>query len=384
MGETGFAFHVDAASTLGYTGQVRSQTKLIKPVSAIAVFDLLAPRKLARTVSAFALGFAASQSDVDAQGSTLAAIKDRDVLVCGVDTGLAGFAEQDDRGRWRGFEIDLCHAYAAVFLGDQTKVEFVPLTTADRLDAVIEGQVDILLRNTSWTFARDAGLPVSFAGTYYFDGQGFLVPSDLGVTSARELDGARVCVQPETTTALNLADYSAAYGVSFEPVLVGTPGGGLETYLAGRCDAFTSDVSALAGLRAALEDRDAHAILPDIISKEPLGPVVSNGDQDFAQAVEWVLHALIAAEEFGVTAETVREAAADPRSPEIARLLGQDGATGAALGLDAGFAVRAIAARGHYGEIFQRNLGEDSELGLSRGLNAQWTQGGLMYAPPFR
>ncbi len=353
-------------------------------MSGFAVFDILAPRKLTRTVSAFALGFAASQSDVDAIGSTLAHIEERDRLVCGVDTGLAGFAEQDGNGNWSGFEIDLCHAYAAAFLGDPDKVEFVPLTTADRFDAVMDGRVDILLRNTSWTFARDARLPVSFAGTYYHDGQGFLIPSDLGVTSARELDGARVCVQPETTTALNLADYGEAYQVSFETVLVDTPVGGLETYLAGGCDAFTSDVSALAGLRAGLEERDAHVILPDVISKEPLGPVVSSGDVQFAEAVEWVLYALIAAEEFGITAEAAEGAAETARSPEVVRLLGGEGALGEALGLDADFAVRAISARGHYGEMFERNLGADSALGLSRGLNAQWTQGGLMYAPPFR
>lgn len=358
--------------------------KLIKIVSGLPVFDLFAPRKLARTVSAFALGFAASQSDVDAMSSKLAQIEDRGRLVCGVDTGLAGFAEQDENGTWRGFEVDLCHAYAAAFLGDPERVEFVPLTTADRFDAVLTDQVDILLRNTSWTFARDASLPVSFAGTYYHDGQGFLVPADLGVTSVRELDGARVCVQPETTTALNLADYGEAYGVSFQTVLVDTPAGGLDTYLAGQCDAFTSDVSALAGLRAALEERDQHAILADVISKEPLGPVVSSGDPDFVEAVEWILHALIAAEEFGVTADAVEGARVDPRTPEIARLLGEEGALGEALGLDSDFAVRAIAARGHYGEMFERNLGTQSELRLSRGLNAQWTEGGLMYAPPFR
>jgi general L-amino acid transport system substrate-binding protein len=353
-------------------------------VSGLPVFDILAPRKLARTVSAFALGFAASQSDVESAGSKLAEISARGFLTCGVDTGLAGFAEQDEEGDWSGFEVDLCHAYAAAFLGDAERVEFVPLTTADRFEAVIEGRVDIILRNTSWTFSRAASLPVRFAGTYYFDGQGFLVPTDLGVTSARELDGARICVQPETTTALNLLDYADAYAVSFETVFVETPSEGLETYIDGGCDAFTSDVSALAGLRAPLEDRDAHAILADVISKEPLGPVVAAGDIEFAQAVEWVLYALIAAEEFGITEDTVQAIAEAPTGPEAGRLLGAEGALGEGLGLDADFAVRAIMARGHYGEIFERNLGEDSPLGLSRGLNAQWTQGGLMYAPPFR
>ncbi len=333
----------------------------------------------------FALGFTAAQSDIDAAGSALAQIRDRGELICGVDTGLAGFAVQDaGSGVWTGFEIDLCHAYAAAFLGDAERVRFVPLTTADRLEAVVEGRIDILLRNTSWTFSRDAALPVHFAGTYYFDGQGFLAPADLGVTSARELDGARICVQPETTTALNLEDYGAAYQVSFETVLVETPAAGLSAYLQGACEAFTSDVSALAGLRAGLEDPDSHVILPDIISKEPLGPVTASADADFAKAVEWVLYALIAAEEFGVTAASAAEAAETARSPQVRRLLGAEGAEGEAIGLDADFAVRAIEARGNYGEIFNRNLGDDSPLGLSRGLNAQWTQGGLLYAPPFR
>ena len=354
-------------------------------VTGSAVFDLFAPRRLARAATVFALGFAAAQSDLEAAGSMLTQIRERGVLVCGVDTGLAGFAEQDERtGEWRGFEVDLCHAYAAAFLGEADQVRFVPLTTLDRLDALAAGRVDILLRNTSWTLSREADLPVRFAGTYYFDGQGFLAPLDLGVSSARELNGARICVQPETTTALNLADYASAYDVSFETVFVDTPAQAVEVYGAGGCDAYTSDVSALAGLRAGLEDADAHAILPDIISKEPLGPVVASGDPEFAQAVEWVLYALIAAEEFGVTGADVAQAEDGARTPQRRRLLGDDGALGEAMGLDADFARRAIAARGHYGEIFARNLGEDSALGLSRGLNAQWTQGGLLYAPPFR
>ncbi len=353
-------------------------------MSVSQVFDLFAPRKLARTMSAFALGFAASQSDVDAAGSKLAEINARGVLTCGIDTGLAGFAIQDDDGRWSGFEVDLCHAFAAALLGDSEQVRFISLTTADRFDALTNGQIDILLRNTSWTFARDAALPVTFAGTYYFDGQGFLVPSDLGVTSARELDGAKVCVQPETTTALNLYDYAQAYQVRFQTVYVETPADGLDAYLSGSCDAFTSDVSALAGLRAPLENRESHAILADIISKEPLGPVVAAGDPQFAEAVEWILYALIAAEEFGITAELAPTALETRTTPEAVRLLGGEGALGEALGLDAQFALRAISARGHYGEIFARNIGTESELGLSRGLNAQWTEGGLMYAPPFR
>ena len=348
-----------------------------------APFDAFTPRRLARAAAAFALGFAASQSDIAAGGATLADIRERGVLNCGVDTGLSGFAEQLD-GAWSGFEVDLCHAYAAAFLGDPEAVRFVPLTTAERFDALLDGRADILLRNTSWTFARDAQRDVAFVGTYYYDGQGFLVPADLGVSSARELDGARVCVMPATTTALNLDDYETTYGLSFTRTLVDTPADGVAAYAQGECDAFTNDVSSLAGLRGSLEDPDAHLILPDIISKEPLGPVVRSGDARFTEAARWVLFALIAAEEYGVTAQNASEQAVSARNPEVLRLLGVSQNLGASLGLSPDFALNAIEARGHYGEIFDRHLGADSPLGLTRGLNDQWTRGGLLYAPPFR
>ncbi len=349
-----------------------------------ALLDAFAPRRLARAAAAFALGFAASQSDIAAGGATLADIRERGVLKCGVDTGLAGFAEQNDAGAWRGFEVDLCHAYAAAFLGDPEAVRFVPLTTAERFDALREGRADILVRNTSWTFARDARQDVTFVGTYYYDGQGFLVPEDLGVSSARELDGARICVMPATTTALNLDDYEATYALSFDRTLVETATAGIEAYAQGRCEAFTNDVSSLAGLRRALDDPSAHLILPDIISKEPLGPVVRSGDARFAEAAQWVLFALIAAEEYGVTADNAAERAASAGNPKVLRLLGARDDIGAALGLSPDFALQAIQARGHYGEIFERHLGADSPLELRRGLNDQWTRGGLLYAPPFR
>lgn len=348
-----------------------------------AILDVFRPRRLARAATAFALGFAASQSDLNAIGGTLVEIRERGVLRCGVDTGLAGFAEQLD-GEWRGFEVDLCHAYAAAFLGDAEAVVFVPLTTSERFEALQDGRADILLRNTSWTFARDAQRSVSFVGTYYYDGQGFLAPADLGVASARELDGARICVMPATTTALNLDDYAQTYGMSFEPVFVETPGAGLGAYSQGRCEAFTNDVSSLAGLRGRLDEPQSHAILPDVISKEPLGPVVRSADRDFVEAARWVLFALIAAEEYGVTSMNAAQQAETARNPEIRRLLGSEGAFGATLGLSPDFALDAVRARGNYGEIFERNLGADSPLELRRGLNDQWTRGGLLYAPPFR
>ncbi|MGX6647664.1 amino acid ABC transporter substrate-binding protein [Maricaulaceae bacterium MS644] len=349
-----------------------------------SLFDLFAPRRLARAAATFALGFTAAQSDLETFGSTIQEVRERGALLCGVDTGLEGFAENRDGEGWVGFEVDLCRAYAAALLGDESRVRFVPLTTEERFEALLDGRADILMRNTSWTFARDAELPVTFAGTYYYDGQGFLAPADLGVSSARELAGARICVQPATTHLLNLDDYAQTYGLSFEPVLVSTPGEGLTAYMEGRCDAYTSDVSALAGARSRLADPELHVILPDIISKEPLGPVVASRDPRFAEAARWVLNALIAAEEYGVTAQNAAELASSAGSPEVRRLLGAEGAIGEALLLDSDFALNAVSARGNYGEIFARHLGEDSALGLRRGLNAQWTQGGLLYAPPFR
>jgi general L-amino acid transport system substrate-binding protein len=384
MDQACIAFHVDGASTVRYTLQgLILLSKAALEMNPASLFDAFTPRRLARAATAFALGFAASQSDVSEVSGALAEIRERGELRCGVDTGLAGFAEQRG-GAWRGFEVDLCHAYAAAFLGDPEAVSFVPLTTAERFEALQDGRADILLRNTSWTFARDARRDVAFVGTYYYDGQGFLVPADLSVASARELDGARICVMPATTTALNLDDYAATYGLSFETVLVETPRLGLEAYEQGRCEAFTNDVSSLAGLRRSLQSPGDHVILPDVISKEPLGPVVRAGDGRFAEAARWVLFALIAAEEYGVTAANAAQQAASSRNPEVRRLLGAEDEIGAALGLAPDFALQAIQARGHYGEIFERHLGADSPLELRRGLNDQWTRGGLLYAPPFR
>ncbi|MFN3835185.1 MAG: amino acid ABC transporter substrate-binding protein [Glycocaulis sp.] len=346
-------------------------------------FDFIMPRRMARAAAAFAMGFTVSQSQMEHVGSQLGEIRERGHVRCGVDIGLAGFATQDESGNWSGFEIDLCRAYGAAFLGDSARVRFVPLTTADRLEALSAGEVDILLRNTTWTLSRDAQPHVSFAGVYYYDGQGFLVPRDLRITSALELDGARLCVLRNTTTAANIADYAVTHGLNLTMVEFGTARAATNAYGRGQCDALTSDVSALAGMRMTLAEPEAHVILPDFISKEPLSVVVASRDQKFADAARWVLHALIAAEEYGVTAANAAELATSSPSVEVRRLLGSEGALGEGLGLDAGFALRAIQARGHYGEIFARNLGPEPGLGLQRGLNDQWTRGGLLYAPPF-
>jgi len=353
-------------------------------VTPKTILDLMSPRRLTRALTAMLIGFAAVQSQDSAIGSRLEQIRERGVLQCGVDSGLAGFATRNEDGRWEGFEADLCRAYAAALLGDARAARFTPLTTVARFDALANGEVDLLLRNTSWTLARDAAQPVTFVGVYYHDGQGFLAPADLAVASARELDGARICVQRATTSALNLVDYADRFGLTFTPVEADTARDALAAYAAGECDAFTNDISSLAGLRLELDDPEAHALLPDVISKEPLGPVVPADDPQFEKAVRWVLLALIAAEEHGVTRDAVAALAADPPTPEIARLLGAEGALADSLGLDAEFALRAVRTTGHYGELFDAHLGAGSPLGLERGLNAQWNEGGLLYAPPFR
>lgn len=349
-----------------------------------SLFRLMDPRRITRGAAAFAMGFTVSQSDVELSLSHIQAVRDYGAVRCGVDTGLPGFAIEDDSGDWSGFEVDLCRAYAAAFLGQPDQIEIYPLTAVERFHALESGQVDILLRNTSWTLSRATQRDIRFTGVYYYDGQGFVVPADLGLTSAQELSGARICVEPGTTSALNLEDYAQRFGLNFTIVSVEAQQDAREAYQSGECDAFTTDISRLAGFRASLEASDQHIILPDVISKEPLSPVVRSGDSRFALATEWVLMALIAAEEYGVTAENAADLASSPSRPEIGRLLGSDPELVKSIGLDEGFALRAIAAGGHYGQMFDRHLGAQSELGLSRGLNAQWNQGGLMYAPPFR
>src|SRR6056297_2870828 len=319
-----------------------------------------------------------------ASAATLDDVKARGTLNCGVTTGLVGFAAPDANGVWEGFDVAVCRSVAAAVLGDPTAVEFVPTTGKTRFTALASGEVDMLARNTTWTFSRDTDLKFDFVGVNYYDGQGFIVPKDLGVSSATELDGATVCIQTGTTTELNLADYFRANGMSYEPVPIETNAEALQQYLAGACDAYTTDASGLAASRATFEDPSAHVILPEIISKEPLGPLVRHGDNQWGDVARWTLNALVAAEELGVTSANIDELVQGTSNPEVNRLLGTEGNLGEMLGLDADWAVRAIKAGGNYGEIFERHIGESTPIGLARGLNAQWTEGGLMYAPPFR
>jgi len=316
-----------------------------------------------------------------AAADTLADVKARGQLNCGVNTGLVGFAAPDDQGNWQGFDVAVCKAVAAAVLDDPSAVEYISTTGKTRFTALASGEIDMLARNTTWTFTRDADLGFTFVGVNYYDGQGFIVPADLGVTSALELNGATVCIQTGTTTELNLADFFRKNNMEYEPVPIETNAEARQQYLPGACDAYTTDRSGLAATKATFEDSDAHVILPETISKEPLGPVVRQGDEPWSDIVRWTLNALIAAEELGITQANVDEMAKGTNSPEINRMLGSEGSFGEVLGLDSDWAVRALRVNGNYGEIFNKYL---EPIGLDRGLNAQWTDGGLMYSPPFR
>nr|WP_325253090.1 amino acid ABC transporter substrate-binding protein [Amylibacter sp.] len=320
-----------------------------------------------------------------AAAGTLDDVKAKGFLQCGVTTGLVGFAAADANGNWDGFDVSICRAVAAAVLGDPQAVKFTPTTGKTRFTALASGEIDLLARNTTWTFSRDVDLKFTFIGVNYYDGQGFMVPKELGVSSAKDLDGATVCIQTGTTTELNLADFFRSNNISYEPVPIETNAEAQQQYLAGACDVYTTDASGLAATRATFEDPTAHTLLPEIISKEPLGPLVRHGDDQWADIGRWTLNALIAAEELGITSANVKESAMTAgNNPEINRLLGTEGNLGEQLGLSADWAKNAIAAGGNYGEIFARNIGESTPIGLARGLNAQWTDGGLIYTPPFR
>jgi general L-amino acid transport system substrate-binding protein len=320
-----------------------------------------------------------------ASAQTLDMVKDRGKLQCGVSTGVAGFSFIDANGEWDGFDVAVCRAVAAAIFDDPMAVEFVPTTGATRFEALNGRQVDMLARNTTWTLSRDVDLRLEFVGVNYYDGQGFMVPAALGVSSAMELDGATVCIQTGTTTELNLADFFRANNMSYEPVPIETNAEAQQRYLSNACDVYTTDVSGLAATRSTFENPSEHVILPEVISKEPLGPVVREDDPAWTNLIRWVFNALVIAEEKGVTSANVAEMAAAPGAdPEVNRLLGTEGAFGEMLGVTNDFAVRAIAAVGNYGEIYEAHIGVDTPVGLERGLNALYTDGGILYAPPFR
>jgi general L-amino acid transport system substrate-binding protein len=357
-----------------------AETPIKKPHNAAAQQEEVTMKKSVILGMAGAACLAAGM----ATAGTLDEVKQRGDLNCGVTTGLAGFAAPDANGVWQGFDVDYCRAVAAAVLGDPTKVKFVPTTGQTRFTALASGEVDMLARNTTWTFSRDVDLKFTFVGVNYYDGQGFMVPKALGVSSAKELDGATVCIQTGTTTELNLADYFKANNMKYDPVPIETNAEGQQQFLAGACDVYTTDRSGLAATRATFAKPDDYVVLPEVISKEPLGPLVRQGDDQWADVVRWVANSLVEAEDLGITSANIEELSKGTNNPEINRILGTDGGLGKMLGLDDAWAKRAIAANGNYGEIFAANLGESTPIGLARGLNALWTHGGLQYSPPFR
>ena len=320
---------------------------------------------------------------MSATAGTLDDVKKAGFVKCGVDGGLPGFSEIVSGGEYKGLDVDGCRAMAASVLGDASKVKFVNLNSKERFSALQSGEIDILVRNTTWTQTRDTSLGFNFVAINYYDGQGFMVRKDLGVKSTLELDGAAICIQTGTTTELNVADYFKAKGMKYKSISYDSNDQVLASYEAGRCDVLTSDTSQLFALRTKLKDSDNHIVLPEIISKEPLGPVVRQGDDEWFNIAKWTFNVMVAAEENGITSKNI-DSLKDSKNPTIKRILGIEGKMGANLGLNADWAYQVIKQVGNYGEVFERNVGVNTPLKMSRGLNALWTEGGLQYSPPFR
>lgn len=340
-------------------------------------------KPMKRVTLALSLALAAGLSAQAADAQTLKTVKDRGMLSCGVSQGLPGFSSPDDKGNWTGLDVDVCRALAAAIFNDPTKIKFVPTSAKDRFTALQSGEIDLLSRNTTWTLSRDTSLGANFTGVTYYDGQGFMVKKSLKVNSALELNSASVCVQTGTTTEQNLADYFKANNMKYEVIAFGTNDETVKAYEAGRCDVFTTDQSGLYSNRLKLANPNDHMVLPEIISKEPLGPMVRHGDDQWFDIVKWTLFALITAEELGVTSKNVDEKA-KMENPELKRVLGTDGNFGEQLGLTKDWVIRIVKAVGNYGEVFDRNVGAGSPLAINRGLNNLWNKGGLQYAPPIR
>jgi general L-amino acid transport system substrate-binding protein len=340
-------------------------------------------KRIGKLTTAAAVALIGTAGVASAQTKTLDTVKSRNSLTCGVNIGLAGFSQPDDKGNWTGLDVDYCKAIAAAVLGDPNKVKYVPTTAKERFTALQSGEIDVLIRNTTWTTARDSSLGLIFAGVNYYDGQGFMVKKALGVKTAKELNGATVCVQTGTTTELNLADYFKANKMTYKPVVFEKLDETVQAYLAGRCDVYTTDQSGLYSIRVQQPKPDDHVVLPEIISKEPLGPSVRQGDDQWLTVVKWVHYALINAEEAGITQANVGEML-NSTNPEVKRILGKDGELGKGIGLGNDFVVNVVKAVGNYGELFERNVGTGSRLNIARGLNNLWNKGGIQYAPPLR
>lgn len=344
-------------------------------------------KSISRKALILSAGIAMAGLASQASAATLDDVKAKGFLQCGVHTGLAGFAAPNDKGEWLGFDADYCRALAAAIFGDATKVKFTPLNAKERFTALQSGEVDVLMRNTTWTISRDTSLGLDFGGVNYYDGQGFIINSKKlpGINSALQLSGAAVCVQAGTTTELNLADYFRTNNMDYNPVVFEKIDEVAAAYDAGRCDAYTTDQSGLYGIRLTLTNPDDHVVLPEVISKEPLATAVRQGDSQWADVVRWVHYALLNAEEMGITQANVEEMK-NSDNPEIRRLLGTEADTkiGTDLGLENDWVVSIVKGVGNYGEIFERNVGADSPLKIARGINAQWTKGGLQYGMPIR
>ena len=336
-----------------------------------------------RVSLAVILAAAAALSVQAASAQTLKTVKDRGQLSCGVSQGLPGFSAPDDKGNWTGIDVDVCRAIAAVVLDDPTKVKFVPLSAKDRFTALQSGEIDVLSRNTTWTVSRATSLGANFTGVTYYDGQGFMVKKSLKVNSALELNSASVCVQTGTTTEQNLADFFKGNNMKYEVIAFGSIDEAVKAYESGRCDVFTDDASGLYASRLKLANPADHIVLPEIISKEPLGPMVRHGDDQWFDIVKWTLFAMINAEELGITQKNV-DTMLKSDKPEMKRVLGTDGNLGEQLGLTKDWVVRIVKAVGNYGESFERNVGTGSPLGIARGVNNLWNKGGIQYAPPIR
>jgi general L-amino acid transport system substrate-binding protein len=335
---------------------------------------------------AIGLGIAAAltMSATAHAGKTLDGVKSKGYVQCGVSTGLPGFSAADEKGQFTGLDVDMCRAVAAAIFGDAGKVKYSPLTAKERFTALQSGEIDMLPRNTTWTYTRDTSLGLNFTGVNYYDGQGFLVTKDLGVKSALEMDGASFCIQAGTTTELNLADYFRANKMQYTPITFDTSDQTVKAFEAGRCDALTSDQSQLYALRIKLKDPKSAVVLPEVISKEPLGPVVRQGDDEWFNIVKWSLFAMVNAEELGVSSANVDEMKTKSTDPNVRRLLGIEGVKGEWMGLPDNWGYSIVKHVGNYGEAFERNVGKGSALGISRGLNALWSKGGIQYAPPIR
>ena len=318
-----------------------------------------------------------------ASAQTLNNVKQRGSLVCGVSQGIPGFSSPDDKGNWTGIDVDFCRAIAAALFNDASKVQFRGLSTKDRFTALQSGEVDVLSRNSTWTLSRDASLGLNFTAVIYYDGQGFMVHKALKVNSALELNGASICTQTGTTTELNLADYFRANKMKYEVVAFATIDETVQAYDGGRCDAFTTDASQLYSVRLKLSNPADNVVLPEIISKEPLAPAVRRGDDQWFDVVKWTLFAMLNAEELGISSKNVDEMLKSDK-PDVRRLLGVEQNFGEQLGLTNDWVVRIVKLVGNYGEIFDRNVGSGSKLGIARGLNNLWTKGGIQYAPPVR